>query len=647
MWRIIGTAGHIDHGKTSLVRALTGQDTDRLPQEKARGITIELGFAYLQLSNGTRAGVVDVPGHERFIRTMLAGAHGVDLVLFTVAADDGVMPQTIEHLDIVRLLGVRQAIVVITKTDLVSPARVGDVAAQMDQLLVRTRFAGSPVVPISAITGEGVQALRLEIERMLAGTSAGETTVDACAEDSHASEFFRLPVDRVFVLSGHGTVVTGTARGGAIRTGDTVRIMPAGALARVRHIQVHGETASIATHGQRVALNLAGSDLSALRRGCTIADRRLTTATTQFDATLEVVSSAERGIRSHQRVRVHAGTAERFGRVVLVGAGAVPPSGASYCRLVLSEPLFVMRGDRYVVRDETARHTLGGGAILHPWPDGRIRRNEAGQKRIQSFDTVDAASLAAAFVADTRRAPVSIDVVAQFLNREPTSALKIVAAAPSLRAFERDDAPAYMTVEAYEAFAREVVGTLARYHQRCRLEPGCDIEEVRSASASSMEPKVFRMLIEALEHDRLVVRQANRLRLPDHEVALAEADRQVASRVLAAIRNRPLSPPDVEQLQHETGTPQHALGNLLRVLEREQVVVKVGGAFYFLRETIEQARDEVAACADASGTITAASVRDRLGTTRKYTIPLLEYFDRTGLTIRVGDVHRLRSGPRT
>src|ERR671915_488751 len=305
---IIGTAGHIDHGKTSLIKALTGEDTDRLKEEKERGISIDLGFAHFDLPDGTQAGVVDVPGHERFIRNMLAGAHGIDLVLFTVAADDGVMPQTEEHLDIVHLLGVKMAIFVITKIDLVSPARIAEVEEEIDILTLGTNLENSPKLPVSSVTGAGVDELKTRIAQILKG-----------GDKPAPSGYFRLPVDRAFVLQGHGVVVTGTARSGEIRTGDRVRCLPGDQIFRVRSLQVHGESVELAGWGQRVALNLTGPDTAEVARGHVICHEKISLTATRFDAYLEVRPAARNGIRNHQNVRVHLGTAERLGKVIILG----------------------------------------------------------------------------------------------------------------------------------------------------------------------------------------------------------------------------------------------------------------------------------------------------------------------------------------
>ncbi len=354
---IVGTAGHIDHGKTSLVKALTGQNTDRLKEEQERGISIELGFAHLDLPGGVRAGVVDVPGHERFVRTMLAGAHGMDLVLFTVAADDGVMPQTVEHLDILHLLGVERAIFVITKSDLASEARIVEVAAEIRALTDATTLQGSPVVPFSFVSGAGLAELRDEIGRVFA--QGGKP---------RPNRAFRLPVDRAFASPGHGLIVTGTAISGEVRPGDRVRRLPGGDVVRVRSVEVHNEPAEVGSWGQRLALNLTGATRTPITRGDTICDEEITLTCDRFDARIEVPPGAAGGIKSHQHVRVHLGTSERMGKVIVFGPAAakIEPGGRAYCQIQLTEPFLALRGDRFILRDETAQRTIAGGTVGRP-----------------------------------------------------------------------------------------------------------------------------------------------------------------------------------------------------------------------------------------------------------------------------------------
>ncbi len=382
---IIGTAGHIDHGKTSLIKALTGTDTDRLKEEKERGISIDLGFAHLDLPDGTSAGIVDVPGHERFIKNMLAGAHGIDLVLFTVAADDGVMPQTEEHLDIVHLLGIKLALFVITKADLVSAARIADIEEEIDILTLGTTLENSPKIAVSSVTGQGIPELKERIAEIL--KSHAKTAPNG---------YFRLPVDRAFVLQGHGVVVTGTALSGEVKVGEQVRCLPGDHLFRVRSLQVHGKSVDAAVWGQRVAINLTGPERASIERGQVICHEKLALTSDRFDAFLEVRPAAAKGIKNHQRVRIHLGTAERLGKIVVLGnAEKIEPKQSAYCQVMLNEPLLVLRGDHFIVRDETARRTLAGGRVINPWAKRHKRGDRELSNRLEALHRGDIATLTA------------------------------------------------------------------------------------------------------------------------------------------------------------------------------------------------------------------------------------------------------------
>src|SRR5688572_5939057 len=403
---IIGTAGHIDHGKTSLIKALTGTDTDRLKEEKERGISIDLGFAHLDLPDGTSAGIVDVPGHERFIKNMLAGAHGIDLVLFTVAADDGVMPQTEEHLDIVHLLGVKMAIFVITKADLVPSSRIDDVGEEIDILTLGTVLENSPKIAVSSATGQSIPELKEKISEIL--KSQNKTAPNG---------YFRLPVDRAFVLQGHGVVVTGTALSGEIKVGEQVRCLPGDHLFRIRSLQVHGKSVDVASWGQRVAMNLTGPDRADIARGDVICHEKISLVTDRFDAHLEVRPAAARGIKNHQRVRVHLGTAERLGKIVILDVTEkIEPKQSAYCQITVSEPLLALRGDHFIVRDETAQKTLAGGFVINPWAKRHRRAERELPIRLEALHRGDLTRLTETFLDESESFALPIEAIHQFLN---------------------------------------------------------------------------------------------------------------------------------------------------------------------------------------------------------------------------------------
>ncbi|HEX9880394.1 MAG TPA: selenocysteine-specific translation elongation factor, partial [Candidatus Binatia bacterium] len=627
---IIGTAGHIDHGKTTLIKALTGQDTDRLKEEKERGISIDLGFAHFDLDDGSQAGIVDVPGHERFIRNMLAGAHGMDLVLFTVAADDGVMPQTEEHLDIVHLLGVRLAIFIITKTDLVPPVRVGEVEEEIQILTAGTVLESSPVIPFSAVTGHDLEGLKKEIMRMLAGS--GKTP---------APSYFRLPVDRVFALAGHGVIVTGTALSGEVRVGDRVRCLPGDQPFRVRSIQVHNQAVEASGWGRRVALNLSGPDRSSIERGHVICHEKITRTTDRFDALLELRPAAKKGLKNHQRVRVHAGTAERLGKVVLLGPkGKLEPKESAPCQVILSFPVLLMRGDRFIIRDETAQRTLGGGRVLHPWSRPHKKKENGLQERLAVFGGDEPALITQAFLDDTTDLVTPFPAIAEFLNVTEESARIWVEQAPGLMAFVAEGEKGYCTEAKWQRFRDGTVASLRDFHGSHPLAPGMDMEELREKLPFAIPPRLFRALVDELTAEQAVAREGNVLRLPEYKVQLKEEEKSLTDGILRFLRQNPLAPPDLKDLEKQMGIARAKLTEVVRLMERQGFLVRVATDLYFPRESVDRVKAVLYKYLSEHEEINAATFRDLLSSSRKFTIALLEHFDREGVTIRIGDARR-------
>jgi selenocysteine-specific elongation factor len=629
---VIGTAGHIDHGKTSLVRALTGQDTDRLKEEKERGISIDLGFAFLDATDGQRAGIVDVPGHERFIRNMLAGAHGMDLVLFTVAADDGVMPQTEEHLDILHLLGVRRGIFVITKVDLVDAARVAAVREEIDILALDTTLEGAPVVPVSSVTGEGIDALRAAIGRLLAAPAGPPPR-----------GYFRLPVDRAFVIRGHGVVVTGTAIAGTAHEGETVRLLPGGETGRARGLQVHGVGVPRVEHGQRVAMNLAGIERTDLGRGHVVCHERLTRVTQRLDARLEVRPAARRPLVSHGRVRFHLGTTEAMAKLVVLGGAEIPRRQAGWAQLVLAEPVVAMRGDRFIVRDETARWTLGGGQVVNPFAD-RHRRGEP--ELLDRLELLRAGDDPAAGLAFLELAPdfaSDAATVAQALNLRDEEARAALADAPGVVPIPDVAVPeAYTTGAKWARFESSACAVVDAIHRAQPLAPGLEMESLRTQLPWDVPSKVFRWCIERLVGAGRLVREESVLRAPGHRVELAPPARKLGEQVVHLLTAGGFTPPDLRQLEEETRVGRRELVDVLSVLEGEGRVVRVGPELYYARDAADQVTALVRGHCRAHGELTAAGFRDLIHASRKYAIAVLEWCDRTGVTVRVGDLRKLR-----
>jgi selenocysteine-specific elongation factor len=632
---IIGTAGHIDHGKTSLIKALTGQDTDRLKEEKERGISIDLGFAHFDLPDGTQAGVVDVPGHERFIKNMLAGAHGIDLVLFTVAADDGVMPQTEEHLDIVHLLGVKMAIFVITKADLANPARIADVEEEIRILTLGTLLENSPIIAVSSTTGQGLPELKDLIAKAL----------KSC-DKPVPSGYFRLPVDRAFVLQGHGVVVTGTALCGEIQTGDQVRCLPGDHLFRVRSLQVHGQPVERAGWGQRVAINLTGPERASIERGHVICHEKISLTTERFDAHVEVRPAAVKGLKSHQRVRVHLGTAERLGKVIVLGAKDKAEAKESrYCQITLNEPLLVLRGDHFILRDETAQKTLAGGVVIHPWARRHKRGDSNLDARLESLHKGETSALIETFLDESEAFAASLESIHQFLNLKEDDAFREADKIKTLRDFSADEEKLYSTQNKWRKVKEAMLATLKDFHARHSLVPGMDMEELRGKLPYELSPKIFRFLVDTFASENAIAKEGNLLRLASHRVQLGGQETALMERIKKILGQQPLAPPDVKELEKLLGVNRNKLTEVLRLLEREGSVIRVASEMIFLASAIDQLRGTLKRFLAEKGEMTAAAFRDLIGSTRKYTIPLLEYFDREGLTIRIGDIRRLKATP--
>ena len=633
---IIGTAGHIDHGKTALIKALTGQDTDRLKEEKERGISIDLGFAYFTLPDGTRTGIVDVPGHERFIRNMLAGAHGIDLVLFAIAADDGVMPQSEEHLDILHLLGVRSGIFVITKADLVDAARLKEVRDEIELLADGTALQSAAVIAVSAITGAGMDELRAEIVRQLDGF-----------ESRRPTGIFRLPIDRAFAMKGHGTVVTGTAIGAEVNVGQKLRVLPDNHEVRVRSIQVHGEPVERAGLCQRVALNLTGTEKFDLRRGQVLADDQLDLVTRRIDAILEIRPAAKRALKSNRRIRMFIGTTETLGRaIVLEDQPEIAPKTRGLAQFVLDDPIVALAGDRFVIRDETNVRTIGGGIVLNP--KGRESRKPLATYR-SSLNALASAQGPEAIEAllDLQDAlALTANDIAHLLNR-PTAEIARALKDARFVKLSMGDEEGYTTTRKWEDIKRFALAALDHHHKGNPLSPGLDMESLRSRLPYEIDPRVFRNLIDRLSRETEIVREESVLRLKSHRVKLSTNENQLGARIEKHLEKSGFEPPELKQMVEDLKLPSDLgkIRELMNAMERDGKIVKIATDLYFARPALDVAREKLTGHLGAQPEITAAAYRDLLGTSRKFAIALLDYFDRSGVTIRVGDARRLRSKP--
>ncbi len=632
---IIGTAGHIDHGKTALIRALTGQETDRLKEEQERGISIDLGFAYFTLPDGTRAGVVDVPGHERFIRNMLAGAHGIDLVLFTIAADDGVMPQSEEHLDILHLLGVSRGIFVITKCDLVDAARLKEVRDEIELLADGTRLEPAPIIAVSSVTGTGLDELRAEMARQLEGFDA-----------RRATGIFRLPLDRAFVIKGHGTIVTGTAMGAEVRVGQKLRVLPGGEEVRVRGIQVHSESVATAGRCQRVALNLTGPERMELHRGQVLADERLDFTTRRFDVWLEIRPAAKRPLKNNSRIRLFTGTSEMLGRVILLeDRMALAPKESGLAQMVTDDPAVALTGDRFVIRDETNVRTLGGGVVLNPLGRRSRKPLDAYRQNLMTIRDSSGAETVEALLNLQESLALSAGRLACVLNR-PVAEVEGALRDGRFIKLSMGDEEGFTTRSKWEELKKFALAALKAHHEAAPLSAGLEMESLRTRLPYEISARAFRAIVDRIARETEVVREESLLRLGSHKVKLGGDVGELGARVEAALVRAEFQPPDLKQLGDELKLPSSAAAQLRTVLtamEREGRVVKIATDLYFARVPFDTARSRLTDYLSRNPEITAAVYRDLLGASRKFAIALLDYFDHSGVTTRIGDARRLRS----
>jgi selenocysteine-specific elongation factor len=610
---IIGTAGHIDHGKTALVRALTGIDTDRLKEEKQRGISIDLGFAHLQLSDNVRLGFVDVPGHERFIKNMLAGVSGIDLVLFVIASDESIKPQTREHFDICMLLGIRKGIVVLTKADL-AQGDLLDLARLEASEFVRGSFLeDAPMVAVSATTGAGLDELRSQLGKLA-----------ATVPEKDASQYFRLPIDRAFAMRGFGTVVTGTLVSGTVRVEQEIELHPSRKRIRVRGIQVHGAARDQAIAGQRTALNLAGVDVSDLARGMVLTEAGRFQTTRHIDCALELLSSAN-PLKHRAPVHFHTATSEVEAEVRrLNGTGPIAPGSREYVRLVLSEPLLILPGDRFIVRMFSPVVTIGGGVVLDIAAPRRPNRH-----RLKILEVSPLPDRIALLAQESRHGIGMAELVARTGLLE--SELRKASVAPSVTVL---DSPQFWLLDREWVAARvnALHEHLKQFHRQNPLLSGASKEELRGKFLPGAPPWLMDAL---LTHSKTLVSDGEMVRLSSHKVALKRDEEQATAHIENAFRAAGLATPAVQEVLAKSGVDPTRARTLLQLMLRQKRLVRVNDELVFHVSTMESLRSLLATKKGLHFAV--PDFKDWTGISRKYAIPLLEYLDRERITRRDGD----------
>jgi selenocysteine-specific elongation factor len=636
---ILGTAGHIDHGKTALVRALTGVDTDRLPEEKARGITIELGFAPLELGGGLRLGVVDVPGHEALVRTMVAGASGIDLVLLVVAADEGVMPQTREHVAICDLLGVARGAVALTKRDLVDREMAELAAEEARALLAPTRLADLPIVPVSSATGEGLGALRAALAQQVASGLARTPRRGPP----------RLFVDRAFEMRGFGAVVTGTLLGAPLAVGDAVELLPGGRRARIRGLQSFGRPAERVAPGARCAVNLQGVELGELARGQLLSAPAALAPTLAFDAEIDWLASAP-AASGPVSVELLSGTAERRARLAPIGADGLVPGARSFARLhVLGEPLALLPGDCFVVRGfarTACGATLGGGRVLDVAPPRRRRSDPALAEELLRLARGDAREGLALRIARSGLAGATEAALVHETGLPPAALAAQLASLEAEGTAARTRSGAWLSAASLGSLGQRLLDALARFHEKEPLRPGMPRSAVRGALPENQAEGAFECVVARLAAAGRVEEAGDALRLADFVPILTREQEAIAAHVRAECMAAGLEPPALAGWLATFGCGEAQLRDLLAHLERDGSLVRAPGELWFDRVAVDELRAKVIAHLEAHGSLETPAYKDLIGTTRKFAVPLMELFDAEHLTVRRGETRVLRRSPR-
>lgn len=627
---IIGTAGHIDHGKTTLIKALTGRDTDRLREEKERGISIELGFTYFDLPSGRRAGIIDVPGHEKFIKNMLAGAGGIDVVVFVIAADEGVMPQTREHLNILSLLKVKKGIIALTKKDMVDEEWLEMIIEQVRDEVQDSFLKDARIIPVSSTTGEGLKELIAEID-----------TVTEVVEEKDTHEVFRLPVDRVFTITGFGTVVTGTLISGSISEGDRVEIYPRRSETRVRSIQVHEKSVKTAFAGQRVAVNIANVKLDEIDRGDILAKPGSMEPTMMLDARLEMLKSDDKSIDNRDRLRFYHGTSEIMCRVVLLDREELKPGESAFVQLRLEEETACMKGDRFVIRTYSPMLTIGGGTILDPYPPKRKRFKEDVIEELSIKEKGDPSEVVERYlIQNSDKYPEKKSILKAVGHMAPEQFDSIISGLLEKKlVYEfRTGDDSYLLHERYlKDVETKLTEILEAYHRRNPLKSGISKEELKTRLFEGIKPKLADMIFGFYEGAGIIKIASQYVAKSGFTVQFSKPQAEIRDHILKSFGEKPFSPPKITELAEEKRLDRNQCQIVYNALIDMGELVKLDEEIALSKVAFDEAVMLVRKFIKENGSIQLGQFRDMLGTSRKYAMTLLDYFDQNKITKRVGD----------
>jgi selenocysteine-specific elongation factor len=630
---ILGTAGHIDHGKTSLVKALTGVDTDRLKEEKERGITIELGFTFLDLPSRIRLGIIDVPGHEKFVKHMVAGVWGIDLVALVIAADEGVMPQTREHLDICRLLRVKKGLVVLTKIDLLDRELLELVKEEVTDIVQDTFLKNAPILAVSSTTGEGIPQL----------LSALDLLSQEIKERS-SEGLFRLPIDRVFTMKGFGTVVTGTMISGSLSLGEMVQILPSGLEGKVRNLQVYGRSVEKAVAGERAAVNLQGVETSAIERGDVLTRPNTLSPTQLIDAYLEYLPDAPRPLKHRTKQRFHVGTTLVNASIFLLDREALAPGESGFVQLRLERPVVALPQDRFVIRGSSAIQTIGGGVILDGHPDKHRRFSSSVIADLSLLKDGTSEQALRQHIQHSGAGGITLEDLLNRVEMPPSdvqSVIRQMAARGELLVIDPEKLKVIAKGQ-YQALREMALVQLGEFHQRFPMKSGLSKEELRTKLPPEVDVKLFQILISELIQSKEIVLEKDKLRLSGHHISSFDA-KGLAKRVEAAVLKGGLQPPSPKELSEEWSESEGEVRAIFEHLVHEGMLVRIKNEIYFHRTSFESLREQLVAYLKGHQEITTPQFKEMTKASRKYAIPLIEYFDQIKLTLRLGEKRVLRS----
>ncbi len=630
---ILGTAGHIDHGKTSLIKALTGTNTDRLKEEQLRGITIELGFASLDLPSGRHLGIVDVPGHEKFVKNMVAGATGIDMVAMVIAADEGVMPQTREHMEICSLLGVEHGLVALTKIDMIDVEWLELVEEDIREFVAGTFLEDKAIVPVSSATGEGIDAF----------VSALDDLSGRIPERS-SSNLFRLPVDRVFTMKGFGTVITGSLMSGKVKIGDNVMIYPSGIPSKVRGIQVHGESVEVAHSGMRTAINFQGLEKASIERGQVLSTANALLPSYMVDVSLHYLASNQKKIKNRSRVRFHTGTSEIMGNLILLEQEELLPGEDAVAQIRLDAPVAVVRDDRFVLRSYSPVRTIGGGQVLNPVPEKHKRFRPGIIEGLKGLITNEPEDVIAYHVMAAGVRGVSFSALTLMTNLSEKPLEKYLQTMLSRRDVLQIDKDQRLFVHktGFEDLQKDVAAHLQAYHGKNPLKSGMSKEELKSKLPATAGTKLFTMALNQMTADRVIAQEGDSVKMVTHKVSLGEDQAGMKKKISGIYLENGLQPPYFKEIVSTLDLDSSHAKDVLMLLVAEGVLIKAKEDLYFHVEPMNRLKEKLIAYLQQQDEITTPQFKEMTQASRKYVIPLLEYFDANHVTLRVGDSRKLR-----